>query len=105
MAELASVEAYLEGKDEGAIALFRGFEELVERCGPSEAAPRSSIVYWKRKRLELNVDLLREAEHPCKLAAFPHTKRVITHRLRVTEPTQLDDALAAQHSSRRPTRT
>ena len=51
--------------------------------------------YIERKRLELNVDLLREAEHPCKLAAFPHTKRVITHGLRVTEPAQLDDALAA----------
>jgi hypothetical protein len=106
VAELASVDAYLEGKDADAIALFRRFQELVERCGPSEPAPRSSIVYWKRKRifvgayierrrLELNVDLLREADHPCLLAAFPHTKRVITHRLRITEPEQLDDALAA----------
>jgi hypothetical protein len=51
--------------------------------------------YIERRRLELNVDLLREVEHPCLLAAFPHTKRVITHRLRITEPEQLDDALAA----------
>jgi hypothetical protein len=27
-------------------------------------------------------------------AAFPHTKRVITHRLRITEADQVDDALA-----------
>jgi hypothetical protein len=106
VAELPSVEAYLEGKDPDAVALFRRFEDLVERCGPSEPAPRSSIVYWKRKRifagayierrrLELNVDLLREAEHPCVIAAFPHTKMVITHRLRITDASQLDDALAA----------
>jgi hypothetical protein len=105
VADLPSVEAYLEGKDPAGVDLFRRFEALVERCGPSEVAPRSSIVYWKRKRifvgayierkrLELNVDLLREAEHPCKLAAFPHTKRVITHRLRITEADQLDGALA-----------
>jgi hypothetical protein len=74
--------------------------------GPSEPAPRSSIVYWKRTRvpagayiehgrLELNIDLLREAEHPCLRAAFPTTKRVITHRLRITEEAQLDDSIAA----------
>jgi predicted SprT family Zn-dependent metalloprotease len=84
VAELPSVEAYLDGKDTDAVMLFRRFEELVERCGPSEPAPRSSIVYWKRRRifagayiergrLELNVDLLREAEHPTLLAAFPTT--------------------------------
>jgi hypothetical protein len=75
VADLESVEAYLDGKDPGAVALFRAFERMVEECGPSEVAPRSSIVYWRRKRifvgayierarLELNVDLLREAEHP-----------------------------------------
>jgi hypothetical protein len=104
--DLANVAAYLDGKDEEAVALFRRFEELVERCGPSEPAPRSSIVYWKRRRvfagayiergrLELNIDLLRQAEHPTLLAAFPPTKRVMTHCLRVTEPAQLDDSLAA----------
>ena len=83
MTDLPSVEAYLEGKSPDAVILFRRFEEMVQRCGPSEAAPRSSIVYWKRDRvfagafvngrkLELNVDLLREVEHPSLLAAF-HT--------------------------------
>jgi Domain of unknown function (DUF5655) len=106
VAELPSVDAYLEGKQPEGVALFRGFEKLVERCGPSEAAPASSIVYWKRKRifagawierrrLELNIDLLRTAEHPCVIASFPHTKLVTTHRLRVMEAAQLDDALAA----------
>ena len=106
MADLDSVEVYLEGKDPDAVALFRRFEKLVERCGPSEPAPRSSIVYWKRsrvfagayierRRLELNIDLLREAENPCLIAAFNTTKRVITHRLRITDDAQLDDSIAA----------
>ena len=68
-------------------------------------APRSSIVYWsptclrrcviERRRLELNIDLLREAAHPCLLSAFHTTKRVITHRLRITDGAQLDEPLAA----------
>jgi hypothetical protein len=106
MTAVASVDAYLDGKNPRAVELFRRFEQLVESCGPSEAAPRSSIVYWKRKRvfagafvdgrrLELNVDLLREAQHPSLLAAFPTTKRVFTHRLRITDPAQRDEPLAA----------
>jgi hypothetical protein len=106
MTALASVDAYLAGKSPDAVELFRLFERLVERCGPSKATPRSSIVYWKRKRvfagafvdgrrLELNVDLLREAKHPCLLAVFPTTKRVFTHRLRVTDAAQLDEQLSA----------
>ncbi len=105
MVDLDSVEAYLEGMHPKAVALFRRFETLVECCGPSEPAPRGSIVYWKRtrvfagayierRRLELNIDLLREAEHPCLIAAFHTTKRVITHRLRITDAAQLDDSIA-----------
>ena len=105
MADLDGVEAYLSGKNPDAVGLFREFERLVERCGPSEPAPRSSIVYWKRnrvfagayierRRLELNIDLLREVEHPCLIAAFHTTKRVITHRLRITDAAQLDDSIA-----------
>ena len=106
MADLPSVEAYLEGKSPDGIALFRRFEEMVHRCGPSEPAPRRSIVYWKRnrvfagafvegRRLELNVDLVREVQHAGLIAAFNTTKRVITHRIRVTEADQLDDSLEA----------
>jgi hypothetical protein len=84
LVELESIDSYLDGKDPVAVSMFRRFEELVRACGPSEVAPRSSIVYWKRERvfagafiqhtrLELNVDLLREAEHERLLAAFPMT--------------------------------
>jgi hypothetical protein len=34
-------------------------------------------------------------EHPCLLSAFHTTKRVVTHRLRVTDADQLDAALEA----------
>lgn len=106
MVVLESVDAYLEGKDADAVALSRRFEELVDGCGPSEPAPRGSIVYWKRERvwagayiergrLELNIDLLREAEHPLLLAAFNTTKRVVTHRLRITKAEQLDESIRA----------
>lgn len=106
MVALASVEEYLAGKSSDAIALFRRFEELVEACGPVVPAPSRTVVYWKRervfagahvngRRLELVIDLLREAEHPCLLSAFNTTKRVVTHRLRVTESEQLDDSIQA----------
>jgi hypothetical protein len=49
VADLPSVEACLAGKSPDGIALFRRLEEMVHRCGPSEPAPRGSIVYWKRK--------------------------------------------------------
>lgn len=102
-----TVDDYLASvTNESARDLFRRFQAMVEARGPSEEAARKTIVYWKRsrvfagafvvaRRLELNIDLLRRAEHPCLLAAFPHTKRVITHRLRVTSADQLDDALRA----------
>ncbi len=106
MVAVASVDAYLEGKNAVAVELFHGFAKLVEACGPSHVDPHKSIVHWKRervfagayvegRRLELNIDLLREAQHPCLLAAFPTSKRVITHRLRITDPARLDDSIAA----------
>ena len=51
MVDLSSVEEYLDGQDPGAVELFRRFQRLVVRCGPSDVAPRSSIVYRKRNRV------------------------------------------------------
>jgi hypothetical protein len=88
------------------VALFQQFAALVAGCGASEIVPRTSIVYWRRsriwagafcngRRLELNIDLLREVDHPLNLAVIPHTGRVLTHRMRVTEQEQLDDSVAS----------
>jgi hypothetical protein len=51
--------------------------------------------YVERRRLELNIDLLREVEHPSLIAAFHTTKRVVTHRLRITDAAELDNSIAA----------
>jgi hypothetical protein len=100
-----TVEEYLSDKRPEAVELFRRFASMCDACGESEVVPRKSIVYWRRariwagafcngKKLELNIDLLREVDHPHSLAVIPHTERVLTHRLRVTEPAQLDDSIA-----------
>ena len=104
MADLESVDAYLENKPE-AVALFRRFEESssgAARPSPlrgarssTGSASASSQAFVERRRLELNIDHLREAEHPCQFAAFHTTKRVVTHRLRIAEEAQLDDSIAA----------
>ena len=100
-----TLDEYLADKKPEAVAMFERFAELCDACGPSEIVPRKSIVYWRRerifagafcngKRLELNIDLLRTAAHRLNLAVVPHTKRVMTHRMRVSEPEQLDDSIA-----------
>jgi hypothetical protein len=100
-----TVDDYLVGKSPDAVALFRRFAELCDACGPSEVTPRTSIVYWKRDRiwagafcngrkLELNIDLLRPVEHPRNVSVFATTKRVVTHRLRISEPRELDESIA-----------
>jgi len=106
MGGVIELDAFLDGESREAVALFRRFQDLVQDCGPSELVVNPSIVYWRRnrifagafckgRRLELNVDLTRQAEHPRLLVAFPHTKRVFTHRLRIEDESQLDDSLAA----------
>ena len=88
------------------MALFHAFSGLAAGCGESELVVRKSIVYWRRtriwagafcngRRLELNIDLLREVDHPLNLAIVPHTALVLTHRMRVTDMEQLDESIAA----------
>ena len=95
-----TVDEYLADKNADAVQLLRRFEAM---C-PGHADPKKSIVYWRRervfagafcngRRLELNIDLLREADHPLNIAVFPTTKRVFTHRLRIVEIAQLDDSI------------
>ena len=94
MTAVESVDAYLDGKNADAVELFHRFEEIVESCGDVEAAPSKTVVFWKRervfagahvdgRRLELVIDLPREAEHPYLLASFPTTKRAqLDHSIR-----------------------
>jgi hypothetical protein len=69
LTDIESIDAYLEDKDPVGVDLFRRFQQLVEECGPSDVAPRRTIVYWKwkrtfagawieRRRLELNINII-----------------------------------------------
>ena len=106
MRDPETIEEYLAtAKSQEAVPLFWRFEEIVRSCGPSDVVVRRTIVHWRRnrvfvgafiegRRLGLNIDLLRTAEHPSRHSAFHTTKRVITHRLRITHADELDAALA-----------
>ena len=100
------VNAFLAGKNAVAVDLFRRFQELVDACGSAEAVVRKTAVYWRRtrifaggfvngRRLEIVLDLLREVEHPCLLGRFASTKKVWSHRLRISDAGQLDESIAA----------
>ena len=69
----------------------------VERVHRTEVAFAVERVFAsgfiKSHRLEIAVDLLRTLPHPLLLQAFPTTKRVITHRLTLTEVEQLESVL------------
>jgi hypothetical protein len=103
---VATVEDFLDDKNADGVRLFRRFQNLAERCGPSTIDVKRTIVWWKRKRifaganvngrrLDVVIDLLRSAEHPLLLVAFPTTKKVVSHRLRFTDAKQLDDSILA----------
>ena len=102
----ASVDDYLADKNAGAAALFREFQQLVEACGPVEVSVSRTVVYFKRqrvfagahvhgRRLEVVIDLLRDADHPCAIGSFASTKTVISNRLRIREPHELDESIEA----------
>ena len=102
----ATVDDYLAGKHPVGVGLFRGFEELVRSCGAAEVSVSKTVVYFKRKRvfagafvrgrrLEVVIDLLREIEHPLRIGSFRSTEKVISHRLRISDPGELDGTIAA----------
>jgi hypothetical protein len=41
------------------------------------------------------IDLLRAAAHPRLIGSFPATKRVVSHRLRITDAAELDGSVEA----------
>ena len=100
------VDAYLADENAAGAELFRKFHELVRECGPSDAVVSRTVVFFKRKRvfaggfvrgkaLEIVIDLLRPADHPCSIGTFPSTKKVVSNRLRIRDAHQLDDEVRA----------
>jgi len=100
-----AIDDFLQGKHPEAVRLFRKFEQLVQACGPSQEYVLRTVVYFKRrrvfagafirgKRLELILELLRTASHPQLITSYRGTKKVMTHRLRISNESELDAALA-----------
>jgi Domain of unknown function (DUF5655) len=54
-----------------------------------------AVAFLVAHRLELAVDLPEGVDHPRLLAAFPTTKRVVTHRLSLPQPEDFDDSVRA----------
>lgn len=96
------VEAYLAGKPPHAVALFRKFRKMVLDAGDCEERVHPTEVAWADKRvfaaafilsgrLEIAIDLLRRVEHPTLRQSFATTKKVWTHRFKITVEDELDD--------------
>lgn len=100
------IEKYLEDKNPVAADLLRQFGELALACGDDvETSVSKTVVFFKRKRvfagahvrgkrLEPVIDLLREVEHPRLRGAFHTTKKVLTHRLTITNAEELDESVS-----------
>lgn len=85
-------------------ALMDAFRRLTEELTDSVEHVNKSEVRFKRQRtyaiafikahrLEVAINLLREVEHPLLRDRFLTTATVVTHRLSITQPDQLDDSI------------
>ncbi len=98
-----SVEAFLAGKSERALALWEQLVDMVGRCGPFElAAAKTRIGFMVRARfagitalsdrgMSLGFWLKEEIDSP-RFAKKEHLGgRDWIYRIRITDPSQLDD--------------
>ena len=92
--------------DDDDLALFTAYRTAVHVMPEvTEKVSRTEVAYLVKRQftsgyirnhyLEIAVHLTREADHPLLRARFPTTTKVTTHRLTLTRPDQLDDALLA----------
>lgn len=92
--------------DDHGLKLLSAYRDLVlELPDVDERVHRTEVAYArvrvftsgfvKSHRLEIAVDLLRQAEHPRLMGAFRTTKRVVTHRLTLTAVDDLDESVRA----------
>ena len=101
-----SVEDHLRGKSDAVRALFNTFEELIDRCGPSErSVTKTAIAYAgsvrgfagvtpRRDRLAGFLDLTEELHEAPFTRVTPYTKRLWVHRFVVDDLAQLDRRFA-----------
>jgi Domain of unknown function (DUF5655) len=95
--------AELDDEDLALLTAFgtavRAMPEVTEKVSRTEVAylvkRQFTSGYIRNHYLEIAVHLTREADHPLLRARFPTTTKVTTHRLTLTRPDQIDDALLA----------
>ncbi len=102
-----TVDDFLRGKGESALALYRRFVELVESCGPVLLAPAKTRVGFQvrmifaavnkltDKQLDAHIILTRRIENPRFHRIETLTPTCHVHRFRVHSPDELDDEVAS----------
>ena len=105
MVEITWAE-YSQTMTDADVAMINRVREILEPLADvSESVTRTQIA-WKRARtfisgyikshyFEIAIDLVRTADHPRLKAAFPTSKRVITHRFTIHTLDELDESIAS----------
>jgi len=100
----ATWEEFTAGMRPGELELVESFRALVMALDAvEERVSRTEVSFARRRlfagaftrsgRLEVFIDLLRQASHPLTIAVFPTTKQVWTHRLTIERLDQLDGTI------------
>ena len=101
------MEAFLRGKGDPVLALYRRFVQLVQACGPLIVAPAKTRIGFQvrmffaavnkltDRQLDTHVILTRRLEHPRFHRIETLTPRCHVHYFRVHTPDELDDEVAA----------
>ena len=100
----ASWEEFTAGMRPGELELVESFRAMITALDDvEERVSRTELSFARRRvfagaftrsgRLEVFVDLLRQASHPLTIAVFPTTKQVWTHRLTIERLDQLDESI------------
>jgi hypothetical protein len=99
----ATVDSFLAGNGPRARALFDRFEQLVALCGPYDVSPAKTRVAFMGRVRFAGVTRISDREMICSFALpyplnnprFTKIEQVVpgwyAHRLRITDPEQLDD--------------
>lgn len=96
-----SLETYLDGKLRDGAALFRNFASLAQACGDdvTTSVSRTGVDFKRtrtfargfvqRRQLGIEIDLLRQVEHPCLKESVLTADNVYCHKLQVSSTGEL----------------
>jgi hypothetical protein len=100
------LDAHLQGRSAEVVALFDGFRELVERCGPVVVIPEKTRIAFqvrmsfaavtlRRAWLDGHVVLAHRLDHPRFSRIDTISPRNHVHYFRIRSPDELDGEVAA----------